>query len=160
VSIAAGDQTAEAHSQQPEHLQRLESDVDRVHVRGRQGRGISLEGQDTQIERWDQPERLRQDDRGRTLRMQHGVQRQLRRIHSRAAPGRAVRLSGLVVDHDPPAIRFVDDFHDDAGYINGEGIMIDGGSTLHGFPRWYALDYSKPQVCDWDALFDEYPYKP
>jgi len=49
---------------------------------------------------------------------------------------------------------------DDAGYINGEGIMIDGGSTLHGFPRWYALDYSKPQVCDWDALFDEYPYKP
>ena len=49
---------------------------------------------------------------------------------------------------------------DDAGYINGEGIMIDGGSTLHGFPRWYALDYSKPNVCDWDALFDEYPYKP
>jgi 3-oxoacyl-[acyl-carrier protein] reductase len=48
---------------------------------------------------------------------------------------------------------------DDAGYINGEGIMIDGGSTLHGYPRWYALDYSKDNVCDWDALFDQYPYK-
>jgi len=49
---------------------------------------------------------------------------------------------------------------DDAGYINGEGIMIDGGSTLHGFPRWYALDYTKQNECDWEALFDEYPYKP
>jgi NAD(P)-dependent dehydrogenase (short-subunit alcohol dehydrogenase family) len=48
---------------------------------------------------------------------------------------------------------------DDAGYINGEGIMIDGGQTLHGFPRWYSLDYSKENVCDWEALFDEYPYK-
>ena len=48
---------------------------------------------------------------------------------------------------------------DDASYINGEGIMIDGGSTLHGYPRWYALDYSKSNVCDWNALFDEYPYK-
>ena len=48
---------------------------------------------------------------------------------------------------------------DDAGYINGEGVMIDGGSTLHGFPRWYALDYTKPNECDWEALFNEYPYK-
>ena len=48
---------------------------------------------------------------------------------------------------------------DDAGYINGEGIMIDGGSTLHGFPRWYALDYSQRNACDWEALFEEYPYK-
>lgn len=48
---------------------------------------------------------------------------------------------------------------DDAGYINGEGIMIDGGQTLHGFPRWYALDYTQPNVCDWEALFEEYPYK-
>lgn len=49
---------------------------------------------------------------------------------------------------------------EDAGYINGEGIMIDGGSTLHGFPRWYALDYSRENACDWEAMFDEYPYKP
>jgi len=47
---------------------------------------------------------------------------------------------------------------DDAGYINGEGIMIDGGSTLHGAPRWYATDYTKPNVCDWDAAFQHYPY--
>lgn len=48
---------------------------------------------------------------------------------------------------------------DDAGYVNGEGIMIDGGQTLHGFPRWYSLDYTKDNVVDWEALFDEYPYK-
>lgn len=48
---------------------------------------------------------------------------------------------------------------DDAEYINGEGIMIDGGSTLHGFPRWYALDYSERNVADWEALFDQYPYR-
>lgn len=48
---------------------------------------------------------------------------------------------------------------DDASYINGEGIMIDGGSTLHGFPRWYGLDYTKKNECDWDAVFDHYPYK-
>ena len=48
---------------------------------------------------------------------------------------------------------------DDAGYINGEGIMIDGGSTLHGFPRWYSLDYTKQNECNWEAQFDEYPYK-
>lgn len=49
---------------------------------------------------------------------------------------------------------------DDASYINGEGIMIDGGSTLHGFPRWYGLDYTKQNACDWDAVFEHYPYKP
>lgn len=47
---------------------------------------------------------------------------------------------------------------DDAGYINGEGIMIDGGSTLHGFPRWYSLDYTQENRCEWEELFDEYPY--
>jgi NAD(P)-dependent dehydrogenase (short-subunit alcohol dehydrogenase family) len=49
---------------------------------------------------------------------------------------------------------------EDAAYINGEGIMIDGGSTLHGFPRWYALDYTKQNECDWDAAFEHYPFKP
>ena len=48
---------------------------------------------------------------------------------------------------------------EDASYINGEGIMIDGGQTLHGFPRWYALDYTKENVCDWEERFNEYPYK-
>jgi NAD(P)-dependent dehydrogenase (short-subunit alcohol dehydrogenase family) len=48
---------------------------------------------------------------------------------------------------------------DDASYINGEGIMIDGGSTLHGAPRWYGLDYTKENEADWEALFAEYPYR-
>lgn len=38
---------------------------------------------------------------------------------------------------------------DDAGYINGESIMVDGGSTLHGYPRWFALDYSRENHQDW-----------
>ena len=47
---------------------------------------------------------------------------------------------------------------DDAGYINGEDIMIDGGSTLGGAPRWYSLDYTKDNVADWDAQNERYPY--
>ena len=47
---------------------------------------------------------------------------------------------------------------DDAAYINGEGIMIDGGSTLHGYPRWYALDYTERNKADWEQQFSEYPY--
>jgi len=38
--------------------------------------------------------------------------------------------------------------------------MIDGGSTLHAFPRWYALDYTQDQQCDWEQRFADYPYKP
>ena len=47
----------------------------------------------------------------------------------------------------------------DADYINGEGIMIDGGSTLHGAPRWYSLDYTQKNKADWEELFSEYPYR-
>lgn len=47
----------------------------------------------------------------------------------------------------------------DADYINGEGIMIDGGSTLHGAPRWYSLDYTERNKADWEKLFSEYPYR-
>ena len=47
---------------------------------------------------------------------------------------------------------------DDAAYINGEGIAIDGGSTLHGYPRWFAQDYSTTDVNDWKTRFAEYPY--
>jgi NAD(P)-dependent dehydrogenase (short-subunit alcohol dehydrogenase family) len=49
---------------------------------------------------------------------------------------------------------------DDAAYINGEGIAIDGGSTLHGYPRWFAQDYSTTDVNDWKSRFAEYPYAP
>jgi NAD(P)-dependent dehydrogenase (short-subunit alcohol dehydrogenase family) len=48
----------------------------------------------------------------------------------------------------------------DASYINGEDIMIDGGSTLHGAPRWYQLDYSEANVIDWTAQDKRYPYAP
>jgi NAD(P)-dependent dehydrogenase (short-subunit alcohol dehydrogenase family) len=49
---------------------------------------------------------------------------------------------------------------DDAAYINGEDIMIDGGSTLLGAPRWYSLDYTKSQDVDWDSQYRRYPYAP
>jgi hypothetical protein len=29
---------------------------------------------------------------------------------------------------------------------------------LHGYPRWYSLDYTEKNKADWHALFDEYPY--
>jgi 3-oxoacyl-[acyl-carrier protein] reductase len=38
---------------------------------------------------------------------------------------------------------------EDAAYINGESIMIDGGSTLHSFPKWFSLDYSKENHQEW-----------
>jgi NAD(P)-dependent dehydrogenase (short-subunit alcohol dehydrogenase family) len=47
----------------------------------------------------------------------------------------------------------------DADYINGEDIMIDGGSTLHGAPRWYSLDYTDSNTCDWAAPLQKYPYQ-
>jgi NAD(P)-dependent dehydrogenase (short-subunit alcohol dehydrogenase family) len=49
---------------------------------------------------------------------------------------------------------------EDAAYINGEDIMIDGGSTLQGAPRWYALDYTKFNTIDWEAQYGRYPYSP
>jgi NAD(P)-dependent dehydrogenase (short-subunit alcohol dehydrogenase family) len=49
---------------------------------------------------------------------------------------------------------------DDAGYINGEDIMIDGGSTLQGAPRWYTFDYSKTNEIDWEGQFKHWPYAP
>lgn len=47
---------------------------------------------------------------------------------------------------------------EDAAYVNGEDIMIDGGSTLHGAPRWYSLDYTQANACDWAAPHRQYPY--
>lgn len=48
----------------------------------------------------------------------------------------------------------------DADYINGEDIMIDGGSTLQGAPRWYSLDYTETNRCDWSAPLQQFPYSP
>jgi NAD(P)-dependent dehydrogenase (short-subunit alcohol dehydrogenase family) len=30
---------------------------------------------------------------------------------------------------------------DQASYITGEAVMVDGGQTIHGYPRWFKLDY-------------------
>jgi NAD(P)-dependent dehydrogenase (short-subunit alcohol dehydrogenase family) len=49
---------------------------------------------------------------------------------------------------------------DDSGYINGEDIMIDGGSTLQGAPRWFSLDYTEDNACDWVTPLAKYPYSP
>ncbi|WP_304171262.1 SDR family NAD(P)-dependent oxidoreductase [Phenylobacterium aquaticum] len=35
-----------------------------------------------------------------------------------------------------------------AGYITGAEILVDGGQTLHGYPRWFSADYAQPGS-DW-----------
>lgn len=32
----------------------------------------------------------------------------------------------------------------EAGYITGAEILVDGGQTIHGYPRWFSTDYSTP----------------
>ncbi len=32
---------------------------------------------------------------------------------------------------------------DDAGYVTGAEILVDGGQTLHGYPRWFSADYAE-----------------
>jgi NAD(P)-dependent dehydrogenase (short-subunit alcohol dehydrogenase family) len=31
-----------------------------------------------------------------------------------------------------------------AGYVTGAEILVDGGQTLHGYPRWFSADYARP----------------
>jgi NAD(P)-dependent dehydrogenase (short-subunit alcohol dehydrogenase family) len=31
---------------------------------------------------------------------------------------------------------------DEAGYITGAEVLVDGGQTIHGYPRWFSADYS------------------
>ena len=33
---------------------------------------------------------------------------------------------------------------DAAGYITGAEILVDGGQTIHGYPRWFSADYGAP----------------
>lgn len=33
---------------------------------------------------------------------------------------------------------------DAAGYITGAEILVDGGQTIHGYPRWFRTDYAEP----------------
>jgi NAD(P)-dependent dehydrogenase (short-subunit alcohol dehydrogenase family) len=32
---------------------------------------------------------------------------------------------------------------EEAGYVTGAEILIDGGQTLHGYPRWFSADYAE-----------------
>ncbi len=32
---------------------------------------------------------------------------------------------------------------DQAGYISGAEILVDGGQTIHGYPRWFRVDYGE-----------------
>lgn len=31
-----------------------------------------------------------------------------------------------------------------AGYITGAEVLVDGGQTIHGYPRWFSADYTEP----------------
>jgi NAD(P)-dependent dehydrogenase (short-subunit alcohol dehydrogenase family) len=33
---------------------------------------------------------------------------------------------------------------EDAAFITGAEVLADGGQTIHGYPRWFRTDYSKP----------------
>lgn len=38
---------------------------------------------------------------------------------------------------------------DDAAFINGANVPIDGGQTIHGFPRWFRQDYRNAHEPTW-----------
>lgn len=35
-----------------------------------------------------------------------------------------------------------------AGFITGAEVLVDGGQTIHAYPRWFSADYSQPKS-DW-----------
>jgi NAD(P)-dependent dehydrogenase (short-subunit alcohol dehydrogenase family) len=39
---------------------------------------------------------------------------------------------------------------DQAGYITGESILLDGGQVIHGHPRWFRTDYRNPHTESWE----------
>jgi NAD(P)-dependent dehydrogenase (short-subunit alcohol dehydrogenase family) len=41
---------------------------------------------------------------------------------------------------------------DEAAYITGESVMVDGGQTIHGHPRWFATDYREPHQDVWEPV--------
>lgn len=40
---------------------------------------------------------------------------------------------------------------DDASFITGASINIDGGQTIHGHPRWFRVDYREPFIERWEV---------
>ncbi|MBI4840092.1 MAG: SDR family oxidoreductase [candidate division NC10 bacterium] len=47
---------------------------------------------------------------------------------------------------------------DDAAYINGQVINVDGGQSLPLVPPWRPLDYTEPHAVDWDTPRQRYPF--
>lgn len=47
---------------------------------------------------------------------------------------------------------------DDAAYINGQVINVDGGQSLPLVPPWRPLDYTEPYVVDWETPRQRYPF--
>lgn len=47
---------------------------------------------------------------------------------------------------------------DDAAYINGQVINVDGGQSLPLVPPWRPLDYTEPYVVDWETPQQRYPF--
>lgn len=33
---------------------------------------------------------------------------------------------------------------DESGFITGAEVLVDGGQTIHGYPRWFRADYAEP----------------
>ena len=46
---------------------------------------------------------------------------------------------------------------DDASFITGEAIKIDGGQTIHGHPQWFAVDYNADPDVAWSPSPRVYP---
>jgi NAD(P)-dependent dehydrogenase (short-subunit alcohol dehydrogenase family) len=40
---------------------------------------------------------------------------------------------------------------EEASFITGQALMIDGGQTIHGHPRWFRTDYRNAFVEDWEV---------
>jgi NAD(P)-dependent dehydrogenase (short-subunit alcohol dehydrogenase family) len=41
---------------------------------------------------------------------------------------------------------------DDAAYVNGHAVMVDGGQTIHGHPRWFRTDYRQAGQDVWEPV--------
>lgn len=41
---------------------------------------------------------------------------------------------------------------DDAGFITGQSVLVDGGQTIHGHPRWYRTDYRTDFEENWEVV--------
>lgn len=39
---------------------------------------------------------------------------------------------------------------EEAGYVTGAEVLVDGGQTLHGYPRWFSADYAQVSA-EWVA---------